>query len=125
MARLRTEKVRESERRYRETNAERIRAQGRESYHRNRGRQKAYILKVRYGLTLEDFATLLAAQGGRCAICQIPLDGDRRPDVDHDHMTKRVRGILCHNCNVGLGGFHDSPTALRAAANYLERIWLD
>jgi hypothetical protein len=115
------ERAREAERRYREKHAEKIRRQGRESYHRNKDRHKAYILKVRYGLTPEAFVAILVTQGYRCAICRVPLDGDRRPDVDHDHVTLRVRGILCHPCNTGLGGFRDSPTALRAAADYLER----
>ncbi len=58
---------------------------------------------------------LVAEQGGLCAICQ-------RPDpehVDHDHETGKVRGILCFNCNGGLGQFKDDLDALLAAATYL------
>jgi hypothetical protein len=74
-------------------------------------------LKRKYGLTLEEFDALLAAQGGGCAICGKP-DPD---NVDHDHITGRVRGILCWNCNVGVGQFEDSEDRLAAALTYLGR----
>ena len=75
----------------------------------------------RYGLTPTQFEDLLAAQGGRCAICrtdQIPKRGSWH--VDHEHTTCKVRGILCHGCNVALGHFNDDPVRLRAAAAYVE-----
>jgi hypothetical protein len=74
-------------------------------------------LKRNYGLTLEDFEALLASQGGGCAICGKP-DVDH---VDHDHVTGRVRGILCFRCNVALGQLDDDEDRARAAANYLTR----
>ena len=71
----------------------------------------------RYGIGADEVDTLVAAQGGMCAIC-----GKRNPEhVDHDHATGVVRGILCFNCNGGLGQFRDSTDALRAAAVYLEQ----
>ena len=78
--------------------------------------------KQHYGLTRADFAALVLKQEGLCAICQTPLDFQvsRRVHIDHDHRTGKVRGILCNHCNRGLGGFLDSPPALRSAANYLE-----
>lgn len=72
----------------------------------------------RYGLTVESFDALLASQGGVCAICAGPATG-RGWHVDHCHDTGRVRGVLCHQCNVGLGHFHDDPVRLRAAVKYL------
>lgn len=56
-------------------------------------------LRRRYGLTPDDVSAMLAAQGGRCAICKEP---PKRKVVDHDHATGRPRGILCHRCNVAL-----------------------
>jgi hypothetical protein len=72
-------------------------------------------LKRKYGLTLEEFDEMLAAQGGGCAICGNP----EADNVDHDHVTGRVRGILCWNCNVGVGQFEDDEDRLAAATAYV------
>jgi hypothetical protein len=74
-------------------------------------------LKRKYGLTLEAFAELLASQGGGCAICG-RTDAD---NVDHDHATGRVRGILCFKCNVAIGLVDEDPDRAHAAAAYLDR----
>ncbi len=73
-------------------------------------------MKQRYGIGADEFDGLVRLQGGVCAICG-------RPDpehVDHSHETGEVRGILCFNCNGGLGQFRDSIDALIAAAAYLD-----
>ena len=91
-------------------------ARSRESRERLHGGSRHYHLKHRYGIGVDDFDRLVAEQGGLCAICG-------RPDpehVDHSHATGAVRGILCFNCNGGLGQFRDSVDALRAAAAYLD-----
>lgn len=75
-------------------------------------------LKRMYGLSVEDFDLLLASQGGVCAICQNP-ECRRRLSVDHDHLSGKIRGLLCDNCNNGLGRFQDSPDRLERAAKYL------
>ena len=59
---------------------------------------------------------MIVSQGGKCAICGYAL---YRPHIDHDHATGRVRAILCHLCNVGLGSFKDNPEALERAAEYV------
>lgn len=74
----------------------------------------------RYGLTLEEYAALVLAQAGLCAICNEP-PRRRGFHIDHNHATGAVRGLLCEGCNPGLGNFRESPRALRAAADYLER----
>ena len=74
------------------------------------------------GLTLEDYDTMLAGQGGGCAICGNHESGDKRTPrfhVDHCHATGVVRGLLCSSCNLGLGKFADSPERLERAALYL------
>ena len=90
---------------------------GRDNKIKNHGGTRHYHLKARYGITGEEAARMLEEQGGLCAICR-----ERPADhVDHDHVTGRVRRLLCFNCNGGLGQFRDDPRLLRAAAAYLER----
>lgn len=76
-----------------------------------------------YGLTTEEYEEIRERQGGVCGICSAPLDlsGRRRLAVDHDHATGRVRGLLCMQCNIGLGCFKDDPTLLASAGRYLAR----
>lgn len=75
--------------------------------------------KLTYGIELEGKRALLLAQGG-CAICRKPpTDNLRGWHTDHNHSTGAVRGVLCLNCNSGLGQFHDDPVALQAAIDYL------
>lgn len=89
-----------------------------------RKRERALLRK--YGMSIPVFTRLLESQRGRCLICGEPLfvGGPRQPrtaTVDHDHRTGEIRGILCHQCNVGLGDFRDSPLLLCRAARYLEK----
>lgn len=85
----------------------------------------------RHGLTVEEYDRLHQRQGHVCAICGASAgraDGLSRMmrskedlAVDHDHSTGAIRGLLCDDCNIGLGLFFDDPAHLRAAADYLER----
>ena len=89
---------------------------GRENKQKNHGSTRSYHLKARYGITGADAERMFEEQGGLCAICcERPAD-----HVDHDHLSGRVRRLLCFNCNGGLGQFHDDPELLRAAIDYLE-----
>jgi Recombination endonuclease VII len=88
-----------------------------------RKRDQHYNRRRLYGLTGEQFQARLAQQGGKCAICGTsdwPGKGNA-PQVDHDHVTGRVRGVLCTSCNQGLGRFGDDPERLEAAARYLRQ----
>lgn len=69
----------------------------------------------KYGLTLGDFEWLLISQGSRCAICHQRCE----LCIDHDHATGEVRGLLCYQCNGGLGMFRDDPRRLASAIDYL------
>jgi hypothetical protein len=77
-------------------------------------------LKNTYGLSLDEFYEMLAAQKYKCAICSIPIDEFTR-HIDHDHDTRLIRGLLCARCNHGLGHFRDSINILQSAAKYLAR----
>ncbi len=80
---------------------------------------REYNLKTRFGITQEDYESMLAAIPG-CAICgHAPAPGERRLVVDHNHKTGRVRGLLCSECNFGIGKFEDKPELLIAAIEYL------
>lgn len=82
--------------------------------------QRRHKLKKNYGLTVDDWYELLESQGGVCAICGIDKPGHGTNwCVDHCHETGKVRGILCHACNVGLGNFKDNPDTIAAAFAYL------
>lgn len=77
------------------------------------------VLKA-YGLSVEEYEVILKRQNGVCAICSQVCKTGRRLAVDHDHNTKKVRGLLCATCNTALGKFGDSPVLLRQAIEYLE-----
>jgi hypothetical protein len=87
---------------------------------RNLDRQKDYELRSRNGVTLEEYGFFFDAQGGVCAICeQSPAEG-KFLSVDHCHDTKRIRGLLCRNCNLALGNLKDDPDLIMRAAMYME-----
>jgi hypothetical protein len=91
-------------------------ARGNESRKRLYGSSRHYHLKRRYGIGAPEVENLIREQGDVCPVCD-------RPDpehVDHDHATGRVRGILCFNCNGGLGQFGDDAQRLYRAAFYVE-----
>jgi hypothetical protein len=75
-----------------------------------------------YGITLKDYEHLYILQNGVCAICRKPegRKGKVFLVVDHDHETGKVRGLLCSNCNSGLGFFKDSLESLSSARQYLK-----
>ena len=85
-------------------------------------RWRASKLKQLYGLSFEEYAAMFEKQQGACAICKKP---EKRPKwslaVDHDAVSKQVRGLLCSGCNPGLGKFNHDPNLLVAAAHYLQK----
>ncbi len=85
------------------------------------------VRKHRSGLTNAEYERLLAEQDGRCAICGQPETVSNTPkgtisslSVDHDHQTGRVRGLLCHRCNVAIGLLHEDRDRFAAAVAYLD-----
>jgi hypothetical protein len=81
-------------------------------------------LRSKYGLSLSQRDGLAEAQDWRCGICQKPFTENITYGsfaVDHDHVTDKVRGLLCLHCNTGLGNFGESVETLNRAINYLEK----
>jgi hypothetical protein len=81
---------------------------------------KKYLLQRNYGLTIEDKNKIIESQSGLCPICLRALGINQGIHIDHDHVTGKIRGILCLNCNVAMGHFHDSIPTLKNAIKYLE-----
>lgn len=92
-------------------------------------------LKMKFGMTLEQWLEIYAKQSGRCPICTKALPstddllvcrgrraawGTRDWNTDHCHTTGKVRGITCRGCNMGLGAFREDTAAMRRAAEYIE-----
>jgi hypothetical protein len=126
-------KRREYERTYRAKNGDKVRKYQREyksgkfgsddaatrEYWRTNKRKSE--LKSKYGLSQEQYDAMLVTQGGQCALCRADAPGGKGSwHVDHCHTTGRVRGLLCHHCNLGLGNFRDNPVVLAAAIEYLK-----
>jgi hypothetical protein len=124
------ERVLESNRRYRERDPERWLARARAYHHENREKlseqkrrhrkenpelYRERLRQNKYGLSTKEFTAMVAAQGGRCAVC-----GDQRPLViDHNHDTDEVRALLCSPCNTAIGLFKEDPRRMIAAMAYL------
>jgi Recombination endonuclease VII len=85
---------------------------------------REWALLRKFNITLSEYNAILEAQGGVCAICGEPERSRRKSylAVDHCHETGKVRGLLCNQCNVGLGALGDSIEGIEAALNYLKGL---
>lgn len=84
----------------------------------NKDRVRSHRLKADHGITLAEYRAMVEMQNGCCAICGREEGEALR--VDHCHKSQRIRGLLCHNCNVALGHFQDQTQRLYAAIDYLK-----
>lgn len=109
--------------RWQQANADRVNAvqRARRARPEVKRRAREEHLKRKYGMTIEEYGEMLAAQGGGCFICGRPPRDDISLHVDHDHSTGQVRGILCFRCNNALADFQEDPGLLAKAADYLDR----
>ena len=81
---------------------------------------KNRLLKQKHGITLDEYNQMFAEQQGCCVICnKHQSEFNQALHVDHNHETGKIRGLLCVNCNTGLGRFMDSQALLHKALAYL------
>ena len=112
------EKMRQSNKIWQLTNRDKFLAQKRKWYYKHRDEILEKLKIAAHGVGREEFDRLFAAQDGKCAICH----QKRKLVVDHCHSTNQVRGLLCYNCNTGLGHLGDSLEGLTAALDYLREV---
>lgn len=108
---------------WRAKNAERLREYERKRPKRSAEERRRMQLWRLYKILPEDYDRLFAEQSGRCAICGTddPGSGRELMNVDHDHETGEVRGLLCMGCNIAIGHMGDDIERLKSAIAYLER----
>ncbi|KKU98328.1 MAG: hypothetical protein UY28_C0004G0066 [Candidatus Amesbacteria bacterium GW2011_GWB1_48_13] len=99
---LNKEKIKACRKTYREANPEKVRG---------------VRLKREYGITIRQYQSRLAKQNNKCAACGC---SGQKLVVDHDHITKQIRDLLCDGCNRGIGQLRDDPIVIRRAARYVE-----
>ena len=102
-------------------NVDALKESGREYRKNNPGSWRGAHLKRAYGMTLQQFNELFQRQGNRCAICYSDSHGGRGWHVDHCHASEKIRGILCHPCNVAIGFTKDDVGRLKACISYLNK----
>lgn len=88
-------------------------------YQKNPQQKRLDTLRRKYSLSEQELFALNARAKGACEICLRPFT--QSPNVDHCHCTKKVRGLLCANCNTLLGLAHDSVSTLASAIQYLSK----
>lgn len=110
---------------YYEANKERLKAKSRQWHRKNRDHALAVKRLYKYNLTPGAFQYLYNKQNNVCAICGSSFKSTRDTHVDHCHKTNKVRGLLCHFCNTGLGHFRDSSKYLNNAITYLKTAPLE
>jgi len=98
-------------------------AKQRARYHKNKAayleRQKIYYRKKKFGITPENLNVMLEDQDHKCALCLKEIN--ETADIDHCHTSGKVRGLLCRQCNLGLGMFYDKIEIFERIIKYLKR----
>ena len=106
-------------RNWKKKNRKKVALQARLRYQKNSQKELDRIRFNKYGITGDEFRRMLKEQGSKCPICNRNIV--KNPSVDHDHLTGKIRGLICNKCNLAIGNAEDSPDRLKVMANYLER----
>lgn len=100
------------------------------TYQKNKEKLRDLTYQRKFGITIDEYNTLFEIQKGVCKICNNPETKVNRKStglvkrlaVDHCHKTGKVRGLLCQDCNVGLGAFKDNTELIKRAIDYLQEV---
>ena len=90
-----------------------------EYYEKNKEKLRDKELQRKYGISLDGYNNLNESQNKVCAICKKECPTGKRLGVDHCHKLNKARGLLCKNCNIGIGMFFDNAEYLKTAIEYL------
>ena len=105
---------------YRESRKEEVKEYNSKYYGSNKDRLNSYMKFWKYGITPQQFNLLFESQGGCCAICgRHQSEFKQSLCIDHCHITGTIRGLLCTDCNRGIGGLQDKPNVCLKAHKYL------
>jgi hypothetical protein len=88
----------------------------------NAGFSRASRIKSEYGITIDEYQSLLEDADGFCQSCGINFEiSGRNVCIDHSHTTGKIRGVICHNCNAALGLLGDSELGVMSLLKYIKR----
>lgn len=130
------ENKKEYDKKYREENKER-KKEYRKAYWQIKGKEinekrklspiyknisKGYTLKKNYNITLDDYNKMLLEQDGKCWTCSKDVEEERNKVlcVDHDHLTGKVRKLLCNKCNIAIGLLKEDTKIIENVLNYIK-----
>ncbi|MHA1410550.1 MAG: endonuclease VII domain-containing protein [Candidatus Odinarchaeia archaeon] len=91
----------------------------RKEYRKNEKKYWERKIKNKFGVTMEEYDKILREQKEKCAICG--KKPKMRLSIDHNHKTGKVRGLLCYNCNAGIGMFREDTSLMKKAIKYMEK----
>ena len=107
---------------YRASSRGKITIRAHEGTPERKRKRKGYGLKEKYNITLEQYNEMLIKQNSKCATCGKDQSKFKRAfDVDHNHITGKIRGLLCINCNLIIGNAYENINTLKEIIDYLNK----
>jgi hypothetical protein len=103
-------------------NQDYYKAKRRAHYIKNKDWFRKNHLKLKFGITLEDYNRLFDEQSGCCRICGTHQSQLKKTlSIDHCHKTGKIRALLCQKCNQGIGMFHEDLETMQSAIEYIKQ----
>jgi len=111
----------DSQKEYYKNNSEKVKNFGKQWRKLNKKHCEDYDLFKKHGIDSSEKLKMIENQNNCCAICEEQFKNKRHTHVDHDHKTGKIRAILCHGCNTGIGLLKESTNILKSAILYLDK----